>query len=124
MQAIMRSQTTTTEESIVVAAAEEREPWTLPGSIFKPRVKEADARAFYDGGAVSAGNAQQCSLGLVHAGPLLDKHGCRLIAELYCAVSPDSGVAQLCCNRRQPAYFGTLLNSHGACASADIGQDV
>ncbi|WIA12059.1 hypothetical protein OEZ85_012136 [Tetradesmus obliquus] len=50
-QAIMRSQTTTTEESIVVAAAEEREPWTLPGSIFKPRVKEADARAFYDGGA-------------------------------------------------------------------------
>jgi hypothetical protein len=60
MQAIMRSQTTTTEESIVVAAAEEREPWTLPGSIFKPRVKESDARAFYDGGAVSAANAQQC----------------------------------------------------------------
>lgn len=54
----MRSQTTTTEESIVVAAAEEREPWTLPGSIFKPRVKEADARAFYDGGAVSQRDLQ------------------------------------------------------------------
>lgn len=31
---------------------EEREPWTLPMSIFKGRSKEADARAFYDGGAV------------------------------------------------------------------------
>jgi hypothetical protein len=74
MQAIMRSQTTTTEESIVVAAAEEREPWTLPGSIFKPRVKEADARAFYDGGAVSAGNAPSTvtvPAGWVHAGALL-----------------------------------------------------
>lgn len=33
-------------------AKEEREPWTLPMSIFKSRAKEADARAFYDGGAV------------------------------------------------------------------------
>lgn len=32
---------------------EQREPWTLPGSIFKPRVKECDATAFYDGAAVS-----------------------------------------------------------------------
>jgi hypothetical protein len=27
---------------------EEREPWTLPNSIFKSRIKECDARAFYD----------------------------------------------------------------------------
>jgi len=37
-----------------VQVAEEREPWSLPGSIFKSRAKEADARAFYDGGAVRA----------------------------------------------------------------------
>lgn len=49
----MKSQSTVTEESIAVQLAEEREPWTLPSSIFKPRVKESDARAFYDGGAVS-----------------------------------------------------------------------
>jgi hypothetical protein len=53
LQAIMKSQTTTTEEDIHVPVAEHREPWTLPGSIFKPRVKESDARAFYDGPAVS-----------------------------------------------------------------------
>ncbi|KAF8071180.1 hypothetical protein HT031_001262 [Scenedesmus sp. PABB004] len=51
-QAITRSQTTTTEESISLVAPEAREPWALPSSIFKPRAKEADARAFYDGGAV------------------------------------------------------------------------
>lgn len=56
MQAIMKSQTTTTEEDIHVPVAEQREPWTLPGSIFKPRVKESDARAFYDGAAVSIGS--------------------------------------------------------------------
>jgi hypothetical protein len=71
LQAIMRSQTTTTEESIVVAAAEEREPWTLPGSIFKPRVKESDARAFYDGGAVSAGPAIHCSGAYLACGALV-----------------------------------------------------
>jgi len=49
----MKSQTTVTEEDIRLPVAEQREPWTLPGSIFKPRVKECDARAFYDGGAVS-----------------------------------------------------------------------
>lgn len=54
MQAIMKSQTTTTEEDIHVPVAEHCEPWTLPGSIFKPRVKESDARAFYDGPAVSS----------------------------------------------------------------------
>jgi hypothetical protein len=50
----MKSQTTTTEEDNHVPVAEHREPWTLPGSIFKPRVKESDARAFYDGPAVSS----------------------------------------------------------------------
>lgn len=59
----MKSQTTTTEESITVAVAEQREPWTLPNSIFKPRVKEADARAFYDGGAVSGCAAQESAAG-------------------------------------------------------------
>lgn len=49
----MKTQTTITEEDIRLPVAEQREPWTLPGSIFKPRVKEADAREFYDGGAVS-----------------------------------------------------------------------
>lgn len=48
----MKSQTTTTEEDIRLPVAEQREPWTLPGSIFKPRAKESDARAFYDGAAV------------------------------------------------------------------------
>jgi hypothetical protein len=43
------------EEDVFAAAPEEREPWSLPTSIFKGRAKEADARAFYDGGAVSAG---------------------------------------------------------------------
>eukprot|EP00878_Enallax_costatus_P045018 GHUV01053851.1.p1 GENE.GHUV01053851.1~~GHUV01053851.1.p1 ORF type:complete len:472 (+),score=157.43 GHUV01053851.1:213-1628(+) len=51
LQAIMKSQTTVTEETVAVQLAEEREPWALPSSIFKARVKESDARAFYDGGA-------------------------------------------------------------------------
>eukprot|EP00879_Flechtneria_rotunda_P024201 GHRR01025649.1.p1 GENE.GHRR01025649.1~~GHRR01025649.1.p1 ORF type:complete len:986 (+),score=357.96 GHRR01025649.1:892-3849(+) len=50
-KAILKMQTTTTEESIIVQVAEEKEPWALPSSIFKPRIKEADAHAFYDGGA-------------------------------------------------------------------------
>lgn len=49
----MKSQSTVTEESIAVQLTEAREPWTLPSSIFKSRAKESDARAFYDGGAVS-----------------------------------------------------------------------
>jgi hypothetical protein len=52
LQAVMRSQTTTTEEDISAPVPEAREPWALPNSIFKARAKEADARAFYDGGAV------------------------------------------------------------------------
>lgn len=35
-------------EAIEEIKAEEREPWSLPMSIFKPRCKEADARDFFD----------------------------------------------------------------------------
>jgi hypothetical protein len=35
-------------ESIEVARVEVREPWKLPDSIFKPRVKESDAKGFWD----------------------------------------------------------------------------
>jgi len=40
-------------EDIEVQVEEEREPWTLPMSIFKPRLKESDARNFFDTPAVS-----------------------------------------------------------------------
>jgi hypothetical protein len=43
---VLRTQTHTREEE--VAPAEAREPWALPSSIFRPRLKEADARAFLD----------------------------------------------------------------------------
>ncbi|KAG2438847.1 hypothetical protein HXX76_005387 [Chlamydomonas incerta] len=49
---IIKTQTTTRVENIEVKAQEEREPWTLPSSIFKNRVKECDARAFFDSHAV------------------------------------------------------------------------
>lgn len=45
---IIKTQTTMRVEAVEVKAVEEREPWTLPSSIFKPRVKEADARNFFD----------------------------------------------------------------------------
>ncbi|GIL66635.1 hypothetical protein Vafri_20126 [Volvox africanus] len=45
---IIKTQTTTRVENIEIKPQEEREPWTLPNSIFKNRVKECDARAFYD----------------------------------------------------------------------------
>ncbi len=45
---IIKTQTTTRVENIEVKPQEEREPWTLPSSIFKNRVKECDARAFFD----------------------------------------------------------------------------
>eukprot|EP00198_Chlamydomonas_reinhardtii_P003541 XP_001692877.1 flagellar associated protein [Chlamydomonas reinhardtii] len=45
---IIKTQTTTRVENIEVKQQEEREPWTLPSSIFKNRVKECDARAFFD----------------------------------------------------------------------------
>lgn len=45
---IIKTQTTTRVENIEVKPQEEREPWTLPNSIFKNRVKECDARAFFD----------------------------------------------------------------------------
>lgn len=48
----MRTQTTTFEEDVHIPVVEERDPWVLPQSIFKPRAKEADARAYYDGAAV------------------------------------------------------------------------
>lgn len=66
LQTIMKSQTTTTEEDIHVPVVEQREPWTLPGSIFKPRVKESDARAFYDGAAVRALSSAPLCLLCVH----------------------------------------------------------
>lgn len=50
-QTIMKRQTTTTEEDIHIPVVEQHEPWTLPGSIFKPRIRECDAKAFYDGAA-------------------------------------------------------------------------
>lgn len=40
-------------EDIEVKVEEEREPWTLPMSIFKPRLKESDSRNFFDTPVVS-----------------------------------------------------------------------
>jgi len=40
-------------EDIEVKVVEERDPWTLPVSIFKPRLKESDSRNFFDTPAVS-----------------------------------------------------------------------
>lgn len=37
-----------------MAPKEERDPWTLPMSIFKPRAKESDARGYWDSGQVRA----------------------------------------------------------------------
>lgn len=45
---IVKTQTNTRVEAVEVAVVEEREPWTLPMSIFKPRAKESDARTFHD----------------------------------------------------------------------------
>ena len=42
-------------EAIEVKMVEEREPWQLPQSIFKPRAKECDARAFFDSPQVQGG---------------------------------------------------------------------
>ena len=53
LQSILQTHHDVTEEDIHLPTTEQREPWTLPQSIFKARSKEADARAFYDGGAVS-----------------------------------------------------------------------
>lgn len=39
-------------EAIEVKAVEEREAWTLPASIFKPRIKECDAHQFLDSAMV------------------------------------------------------------------------
>ncbi|KAG1678758.1 hypothetical protein FOA52_012798 [Chlamydomonas sp. UWO 241] len=43
---IMKTQTTTRAEDVELAPT--REPWSLPNSIFKPRTKETDAKAFFD----------------------------------------------------------------------------
>jgi hypothetical protein len=48
---ITRTQVTHREEDL--APPEEREQWTLPQSIWRPRLKEADAHAFFDTDAVS-----------------------------------------------------------------------
>jgi hypothetical protein len=53
-QSILKTTGTMTEEDVYVPVEEAREPWTLPASIFKGRAKEADARAFFDGGTVCA----------------------------------------------------------------------
>ncbi|GMH33927.1 hypothetical protein BSKO_01761 [Bryopsis sp. KO-2023] len=45
---IVKTKTSTTTEKIEVQPQEEREPWTLPMSIFKPRVKESDAKDYCD----------------------------------------------------------------------------
>eukprot|EP00803_Ostreobium_quekettii_P006066 evm.model.scf_440.5 EVM.evm.TU.scf_440.5 scf_440:34312-38159(-) len=45
---IIRTQTTTSVEMIEVKPQEEKEPWTLPGSIFKLRARESDAKDFVD----------------------------------------------------------------------------
>lgn len=45
---IVRTETETTTEKIEVMPKEEKEPWTLPASIFKPRAKESDAKDFTD----------------------------------------------------------------------------
>eukprot|EP00983_Pelagomonas_calceolata_P113261 1159965-Pelagomonas_calceolata.AAC.18 len=50
---IIKTQTQMYVEDIEVKVVEEREPWTLPMSIFKPRLKESDARNFFDTPAVS-----------------------------------------------------------------------
>lgn len=73
-----------------ILAAEVREPWTLPGSIFKPRAKEADARAFYDGGAVR----------LAARASGLPAQGCMrlhaLAACLPASINPSSSSAAAC----------------------------
>jgi hypothetical protein len=38
----------TRTEDIAVEVPAEREPWSLPASIFKPRAKESDVRGFHD----------------------------------------------------------------------------
>ena len=45
---IIKTQTQTRTESIEAARVEAREPWKLPESIFKPRVKECDSKGFWD----------------------------------------------------------------------------
>ncbi|MEW5317782.1 MAG: hypothetical protein WDW38_009052 [Sanguina aurantia] len=49
---IIKTHTQVRVEDIEVKALEEREAWTLPNSIFKPRMKESDAHAFTDSAAV------------------------------------------------------------------------
>lgn len=51
---IIKTHTQVRVEDIEVKALEEREAWTLPNSIFKPRMKESDAHAFTDSAAVRA----------------------------------------------------------------------
>jgi hypothetical protein len=50
---IIKTQTQKRVEDIEVKVVEERDPWTLPVSIFKPRLKESDSRNFFDTPAVS-----------------------------------------------------------------------
>ena len=45
---IIRSQQSITEEDISLPPPERREPWSLKTSIFRSRLKEADAKDFFD----------------------------------------------------------------------------
>jgi hypothetical protein len=45
---ILKTQTMTRVENVEMAKPEFREPWVLPNSIFKPRIKEADSKNFFD----------------------------------------------------------------------------
>jgi hypothetical protein len=45
---ILKTQTVTRVENVEMAKPEFREPWVLPNSIFKPRVKESDSKNFFD----------------------------------------------------------------------------
>lgn len=58
---IVKTQTSTRVEAIEVAAVEERDPWTLPMSIFKPRAKEADCKGFVDQDQVGVCGVALCS---------------------------------------------------------------
>lgn len=50
---IMKNKTTTTTEKIEIRKEEERELWTLQNSVFKPRTRESDSKAYYDTTKVS-----------------------------------------------------------------------
>lgn len=52
---ITKTETHESTETIKPVTQEEREPWTIPKSIFATRAKECDARAYVDSDAVGQG---------------------------------------------------------------------